>query len=302
VQTGRTLWSYDAKLDGGYNFHGAVLAWRDLVLVGTDAPRGGNLYAFEQATGRVRWQQRLRVSSDLVLDGDHIVVVSETSTTDDLICLEAASGVVLWQFPMARPEGVAPTINQSAGVQDGRVFFAGLDGKLHVLDGATGDILWERSLGAPARTATVLHGGSIYVGLQSGEILRLDRESGEPRGERALGDMPGRLPAVVDSSVAVYVGWMRPEGTITVLDAELRTIRWRHAAPGTSAWTSARLFSWGDALLAGTDQGEIFAFDPATGRRRGGWLFGGTIRVIHVVDDVWYVGTVEGRFAACTPQ
>ena len=255
----------------------------------------------------MRWQQRLKVSSDILSDGDRIVVVAETATTDDVICLEAATGGVLWQLPIARPEYVEPEINMSAAVQDGKVYFAGLDGKLRALDGTTGDILWERPLGGPARTSTVLHGGSIYVALQSGELLRHSIASGALLGEHALGGLPRRPPALADSCVAVFVDWMRPQGTITVLDASLRAIRWRHAAPGPGTWTSARPFLWrdarrGDALLVGTSQGEILAFELATGQRRGSWLYGGTIRVIHVVDEVWYVGTVEGRLAACTPE
>jgi outer membrane protein assembly factor BamB len=62
-RTGKVQWSYNIHQDGNQtSFHGNPLITDQLVLIGTDkscASGGiGHVYAFDRATGTVRWKYR----------------------------------------------------------------------------------------------------------------------------------------------------------------------------------------------------------------------------------------------------
>ena len=85
AKTGRVRWSYDVKQDGNQSsFHGNPTLTTDLVVIGVDRgtdPQGqGHVYAFERATGKVRWKQLATpgVSSDVLTDESRIIALVQT--------------------------------------------------------------------------------------------------------------------------------------------------------------------------------------------------------------------------------
>lgn len=58
--TGKELWSYDTRTDGGpRSFHGDPFLYDGLVLITTErgcGPNTGFVYAFDQQAGKLRWK------------------------------------------------------------------------------------------------------------------------------------------------------------------------------------------------------------------------------------------------------
>ena len=100
--TGRARWTYNVLQDGGKRaeFHGTPVSTDDLVIFGSDDRTAGGVgyvYAFEQATGTIRWKYRAGagVMTDIVREGDSLYAVT---LQDELISLDVASGRLRWTF------------------------------------------------------------------------------------------------------------------------------------------------------------------------------------------------------------
>src|SRR5437588_7649891 len=99
--TGEVRWSYNIHQDGNQtSFHGNPLISESLILVGTDkscAPDGiGHVYAFDKATGAVRWKYRTAgVPTDIARIGS---TVYAASFIDQLFALNLADGSLRWKF------------------------------------------------------------------------------------------------------------------------------------------------------------------------------------------------------------
>ncbi len=103
-----------------------------------------------------------------------------TGSTAKVYAVEAVSGKLLWQYDPEvwkhNPDKVGGmNVNRGAAYEDGRVFAASIDGRLHALDAATGKVLWiadtiargtrYSSTGAP-RT----FGGRVIIGNGGGDL------------------------------------------------------------------------------------------------------------------------------------
>ena len=87
IDTGRIRCSYNIKRDGDQtSFHSDPLVTDDLILIGTDAGKQGHVYAFERATGKVRWKYPAPAGA-----GDDVGVASDivygVAQADELFCL-----------------------------------------------------------------------------------------------------------------------------------------------------------------------------------------------------------------------
>lgn len=113
---GTILWEQDLRKDFGAQlepcgYSPSPLAFDSAIIVsvgrqGDDAPEGGSLVAFEQATGDVVWRsQTFRIchSSPILidLDGEEQVVLC---TTDGVIGVKPSSGKLLWKHAIPEEE------------------------------------------------------------------------------------------------------------------------------------------------------------------------------------------------------
>ena len=158
-------WSYDIHQDGNQtSFHGNPLITDQLVLIGTDkscASGGiGHVYAFDRATGAVRWKYRTAgTPTDIVRIGSTIYAAI---FVDELSALNLADGTLRWRFAtgMPNPDCALPPAPVVVG---DRVVYAGLDGILYGFDAQSGKVLWKHDLGKRPTTKLNVINNSIYV-------------------------------------------------------------------------------------------------------------------------------------------
>ena len=119
----------------------------------------------------------------------------------------------IWGSPKPiRPgELLAPVVQGSPAVADGRVYFGAADGYVYALDAATGDLVWEWNEGVPISAEVALGDKAVYVATRAGQVIAIapvaaerlaedgaptDEEegTGSPAGEEGGADDEGGPP------------------------------------------------------------------------------------------------------------
>ncbi len=187
-------------------------------------------------------------------------------------------------------------VSAGVAVSGGRVFAGAGDGRLLVLDAASGDMLWEYALPLAAGGAPAVTPDAVYVASRSGNLLALDRRDGSElwsfEGDSALG------PAPIAYDGVLYAGaW---SGKIYALDALNGELLWEFQADGNIVAPPA--FSEGLMAIA-VDDRTLSIVDIATGRARLHFDAGQTLKTSPVfADGLVLVGTAKGRLIAVDPE
>lgn len=286
---GELLWSYDATADNGTpNFHGNALFAGDLVVVGTDGRDRGFLYAFDRATGDVRWRQAAPggFPSDVQTRGSRAYAVTMTG---EVRCLDLRTGETLWSVEGVEGERLLRSAVVFAG--DGIVVTLP-SGKVFSLDVESGEVVWKSRLPGRLNTSPVVIGREIHVGDIEGRIHRLSLQEG-----RVLGTFEAKSPvygSLLSAGECLLALWA--EDTLACLDPKLGTVKWSRKAPTT--WSSFQPLIRSGLVVVGTESGEVHAFRLADGSTAWTRRVEGTIKGLGTHEGVLYVGTSQGRVYA----
>ena len=299
---GSLTWKYDARADAPEAaFHHEPLVAEDLVLAATAGKGRGHVYAFDIATGQVRWKHELGANAEglggadgeVVRHGDNAYVVG---LNGQLICLDLKTGRKNWEIGP-----VEPHIVPAAGPAHLYVAVGGT--KVQGLDPLTGRAAWEADLEATVTTSLMAQGDELFLGTSPFRMVRLDGKTGAVLSKIALQGKPVGNSAAASGVVSVFLRPAQETGdaaqTIIVLDSGLHRVLWGRKAP--EEWTSLHPQIWGDSILAGDRGGELVAFGPSDGVKRWSLKIDQGIGAIGTSEDMLYVGTLQGSVYACTP-
>jgi outer membrane protein assembly factor BamB len=175
-------------------------------------------------------------------------------------------GTKVWSFTANGPV-------QSVAVSGGTVFAGTGSSKVYALDASTGQPAWQRSTTRQFNDKMAAAGTAVYVAdaLDNGAYA-LDAATG-----RQLWNVPtqgGPLGLVVAGGV-VYLGVpakSKTTGGVSALSAEHGGLLW-NAEFGPVSDVTAGLTVEGGTVYAASTNGEIFAYDAASGTRR--WRIAG---------------------------
>jgi outer membrane protein assembly factor BamB len=175
LETGATRWSFKAEAAG---FSSAAAVSLDpalpLVVVGDDT---GVVRGFDRATGKVVWEYE----TDGEISGGPTILPAADGTPARLLvgsqdaslaCLALADGAVTWKHSIADQIRCSPT------VVEGHVLIAGCDGKLHVIDAATGTETAAVPIDGPTGTTPAAADGRVYFGTEGGTFFGIDVRAG----------------------------------------------------------------------------------------------------------------------------
>ena len=306
-QTGKVLWSYDIGQDGNQSsFHGNPLVVKDQIITGTDGGGIGHVYAFEMATGIVRWKypiakgmpNSIGMPTDIVRLGNSIFGVT---FGDELISLNAENGKVNWTFASgySAKKSMWP---QSLALGTDRVFFGGIDGTVYALAAQSGQVIWKRDLGARVSASLTVSGDNLYVGTTNEYMFRLNTKTGQIISQMKLKTIPVGWPTLAGDNLLVY---LNPNGgaggaeLLISLDPALKQIQWQQEA--SSNWSLTRPFIWHSTVLAGTEKGEVKAFRLSDGAIEWTTTLKGTIRSFGGDKKALFIGTLGGTVYAYEP-
>ena len=292
-------WSYNVRKDRDQNnFHGNPLITEELVITSTDGgsrPTGvGSIYAFEKATGKVRWtfDGGRGVPTGILRLGSRLYAAT---LNDELVCLDLQTGRLNWSFATGRLND--QLISNVTPVGEGnRVYFGGLDGKVYAFDSASGKKVWEKDLGARISSSMTYSGKSLYVGTAGKRIYRLSVRNGEVISDYVATDQLYWSFVWAHDSLIAHVG---DKGLIS-LPNSLSKPRW--TLESAKSWSSSQPYLWRGTAIVGTEDGEVDAFRLSDGSRQWSFKFAGPIGGIGGDQNVLYIGTRKGTLYAYQPR
>jgi len=140
------------------------------------ALRTGRLSAVDPVSGTEAWSVELDASAPpLAADGRVYLAASGT-----VQALSGATGAVLWRLPADRLS--APLAHRA-----GWLIVSLADGSIQGVRAADGVVVWARQAGAPVASAPSIDGDLLAAGLADGRVVVMDLATGNPRWERPLG-------------------------------------------------------------------------------------------------------------------
>jgi outer membrane protein assembly factor BamB len=274
-----------------------------LVVIGTDS-RKSHVYAFEKATGRVRWMVPVAegLATDIVRDGDRVYGVT---LEDELLCIQLQTGEVRWRFRSTATVGERAAMGSTPAVAAGVVYFGTRDGMLHAFDAVSGEERWRTNLEAECVTSVLLVDFGLLVGTKDARVHRLDPRDGATLATlEFMNHLRGPLVPAGDVVLA-YFADERWYGDLVALEPSLEGVRWRVEPPEGTSWPTARPFVLDDWALAGSGDGRVWALalddgrtlwsDAVDGNRD--WSEDG-VRVFGHHETLLYVGTFSGTLYA----
>jgi outer membrane protein assembly factor BamB len=243
------------------------------LIVATDA---GVVHALETAgaqAGRAAWtfDTGKAIKARPAIVGDAVYVVSDSGF---LHRLDKKTGAERWRarvdaappprLPGSDPKSRWDRYGSSVAVDDGRLYVASRDQRLHALDAASGRELWTVAAGDIMTATPVVWRDLLLFADFAGRVQAVDTKDGRPRWS-----YDARLPVagdlVVDAAGRVFVG-SRSYDLIAL-----------EAATGKELWKHYYWFSWiesppvvrGTTVYTGSSDGVgVYAIDVATGARR----------------------------------
>jgi|GEM_PF-5165141 len=103
-------------------------------------------------------------------DGNKVYVVISKDLTDEILCLDAQNGKLLWNRNVF-------ISHYSPFISDGMVF-AGSEGGFRCLNDATGEVLWEHIGSEESFQNPVVSSGKLYISSSNGTFLCFDSKTG----------------------------------------------------------------------------------------------------------------------------
>jgi outer membrane protein assembly factor BamB len=238
---------------------GVVVRGHSLYLLRGD--RGGSrVAAVSVAAGATRWESACESVGYLAADPRRVYcLVPGRAGVLTLAALDAADGAELWRYEQPKAHRLRGPSRPVPLAGERVCWSAG--GALHVLDAASGRLLWTRPVGdGRPLSAAVASEGRLYVVSGSAVHCFLAR-SGEAlwRHRFDAGRGWGRPLLALDGQRA-YVARLRrgSEADLFCIDLASRSPLWRRRVPGARCLLAAA----GVVCLRG---GPIVALDPATG-------------------------------------
>jgi outer membrane protein assembly factor BamB len=291
--TGDEAWSYDTTTDGAEaEFHGDALVTGDAVVIGTDGPPVGWLYAFERANGRTRWKHSFaRGVSAQVLGRDDLVYA--VGGAGEVAALDVRTGAVAWHFADEQP-GEQSWARHDPVLAGDLLLVPWPDGVILALDARSGEPRWRAALGAQVTTSVTAIGDSAWIGTIDGKLRKLATGSGAVLATVDAGGRPyGDLQVGGDCLLVLSVS---QQHAISCHQPASGSVRWRH--PVGAEISTFRSLVEGEVVVAGHEKRELFALSLVDGEERWRCAVGGVPRGLSSGGPHLFVGMLNGTVIA----
>ena len=206
------------------------------------------------------------VNGNAALPGGKSALIFLGTSNGNAISLDANTGKIRWiERLTSEVLSVSPSKNN-------RVAFRTIDGKIHGLSAATGELIWQRSQRPPALTllgasVPVLVGPLVISGFDNGKVAAYNLQTGKPAWQVTLAIPRGRteLERIIDIDGkikplgnALFAASMNGNATgINMQAGELAWLRSFSTPTGVSADPQG--------LYSSDDKGLIWKLNPQTG-------------------------------------
>ena len=246
----------------GTGWSGQPVKYGDFVFVGG---QGGYVYAFEAATGVIRW----RYQGKRMFKGSPCVYENRlyTGNTDDMFrCIDLATGKLVWQL------NTGTDCDSSGVVFEDRLYVAGESGFVHCLDPRTGKHHWKTEIGGTGKgtlggsngseTSPAIADGELFAATYDGFMYCLDVKTGKIKWRVSTGDDTDVSAVIVQERV--YIAAEEQSPYLYCFDREKRgEVIWS-IKNNTGWWSTPAVVQ--DRLYAGSNDGKLLCLDAKTGK------------------------------------
>lgn len=251
------------------------------------------LYAFPRTSGAKAQKAWEYAAEGAIIGGvtvrDNVAYFGSSDYKVRALQIKGNEATPVWSKPFATGNWVWGT----PAVDDKRVYIGSMDHYVYALDRQTGAQVWKRDMGASVPGSVTLAEGKLFVGSVDQQLHVLNAEDGKPLWAKSLGHWVWGEALVLDGYV--YVGSL--DGKFHGLRTSDGATRWE-AIPLVGA-VRAGPTHVGSDLIVGTEAGNVYRIDSASGRSE--VLFkaeGGVLSTPAVVGNKVYVGTTLGNVYA----
>jgi outer membrane protein assembly factor BamB len=173
LESGETRWSF--KGDAPFTSAAVVSTapGQQLVVVGDVA---GMVRAFDRTSGAVVWTYETTgeiSGGPTLLERPEGLCVLVGSQDASLSALNFSDGTLLWKHSIADQIRCSPTVAR------GKVLLAGCDGKLHILNAASGESVAAVAIDGPTGTTPAAWGSKVCFGSEGGVFWGIDVETAQ---------------------------------------------------------------------------------------------------------------------------
>jgi outer membrane protein assembly factor BamB len=289
-ETGDPVWSYDTSQDGQpAEFHGDPVVVEDVVVTGCDRTALAHTYAFDRNNGDLFWKQPAAAfASDVIQVGDRAV---GRRWNGDLMSLSIDDGQVQW---ILQPQDYTYRyrVDFSPVIFGDVIYYGGVDGFVHAVEGASGLTRWRRDLGDAITTTPVTDGHDLYVGVAGNMIHLLSGKDGTLLASQTCSGRPFGRPALGEEVVVFLI----EDASLVAYDRSLGEVRWSKEAERT--WSSYQPLLWDGVLVLGTPGGEVIGYRLADGSTDFRLTVEGVVRGLGRDETTLYIGTLGGTLYA----
>jgi outer membrane protein assembly factor BamB len=179
------------------------------------------------------------------------------NTDRRLLCLDASSGALLWQFETGGGIGSSPALYGDY------VYFGSKDKNVYCLDALSGAQVWNHSTGNTVLASPAVAYGRVYIGSNDRVFYCLNATTGDSIWQYNAGNDITSSPALTNETVY----FASTDGRVHCLDAKTGASIWQYNIRDTiyssSAVADGRLYigSFDDKLYAFGSQSFGFATD-----------------------------------------
>lgn len=284
--------SWKKRVIGTMHFGGPIIDGNTVFLV-----TGGNLHAFNAATGEKQWQKDLPgdASATPATGPDNIYVSTDIST----VAYDKTSGQEQWEKPLSTEDGARPK------VADGVVYVHG-SSRLYALSTADGSVNWYRGRVETYYPKTIAYANeSVYYIDQSGDLFSVRSKDGKGEWVQTFenGIQPGSPPTLYDGSLYVTDGLKRSFR----VDAESGDILWEGQMIGEQYYPNYHSPAVDDNHIYEYSRSMLIARNRQTSANEWIYEFGNSGDEMLcgppvATGESVYVGTYSGKIMALSPK
>jgi outer membrane protein assembly factor BamB len=190
--------------------------------------------------------------------------------------------------------------NGSPVLADSLVLVGTMRGELYAINAFTGIRIGWVDFGESIQGAPVITGNTVVVACSYTQesLSAFDLSEGSVRWKRPCGDIEASL---LLQDTRVYVA--NTQGTLFCLKTSNGDVLWKYELPENTrrkGFRSAPAVGEG-VVVAGGDDGNVYAWDPDTGTVRWRYSTGGSIAApAGIADSTVFIGSLTGGFFALT--
>lgn len=204
-----------------------------------------------------------------------------------------SSLAVEWKFNGGHPSYFHTVPKSTPTIDEKCLYFGSDNGSFFALDQRTGNVEWEWRLRQRIRephifSSPALSKGVLYFGAYDGNVYAIEAVSGKTKWIYREADWVGSSPCVSNVLSLVFIGLefglRGKSGGFVAIDANTGKERWSHRCEARVTSSPTYSERW-NAVVFGTESGEVYCLDAATGAQK--WLFkgSGAVRASFAIDD-----------------